>query len=217
IPRKVLETPTPSDADAHRELIRISARALGVSAAGDLRDYFRLSPEDFRPRLAELVEAGELLPVRVDGWRQPAFLDPSARLPRRVQARALLAPFDPLVWERDRAERLFGVRYRIEIYTPAHKRQHGYYVLPFLLGDRIAARVDLKSDRAAGALRVQSAHAEPDAPPNLAAELAAELRLMADWLGLEHVVVAGSGDSAGPLRAALGESRSAGDMTAHQS
>jgi hypothetical protein len=204
IPRKVLATPTPSDADAHRELIRVSARALGVAAAGDLRDYFRLSPEDFRPRLAELVESGELLPVQVDGWRQPTFLDPSARLPRRIQARALLAPFDPLVWERARAERLFGVRYRIEIYTPAHKRQHGYYVLPFLLGDRIAARVDLKSDRAVGALRVQSAHAEPGAPPHLAAELAAELRLMADWLGLERVVVADRGDLAAALRVASG-------------
>jgi uncharacterized protein len=202
IPRKVLEMPTPSDADAHRELIRISARALGVGVAGDLRDYFRLSPEDFRPRLAELVEAGELLPVRVVGWRQPAFLDPSARAPRRVDARALLAPFDPLVWERARAERLFGVRYRIEIYTPAHKRQHGYYVLPFLLGDRIAGRVDLKSDRTAGALRVQSAHAEPGAPPDLPAELAAELRLMADWLGLERVVVADRGDLAAALQGA---------------
>ena len=217
IPRKVLAMPTPSDADAHRELIRISARALGVAAAGDLRDYFRLSPEDFRPRLAELIEARELVPVRVEGWRQPAYLDPSARWPRRIQARALLAPFDPVVWERDRTERLFGLRYRIEIYTPAHKRQHGYYVLPFLLGDRIAARVDLKSDRAAGALRVQSAHAEPDAPSHLAEELAAELRLMADWLGLEQVVVAGSGDFAGPLRTAFVESGIVGGGTAYQS
>ena len=200
IPRTILETPTPTDADAHRELIRVSARALGVATAGDLRDYFRLSPEDFRPRLAELVEAGELLPVRIESWRQPAFLDRAARAPRRVNARALLAPFDPLVWERSRAERLFAFRYRIEIYTPAHKRQHGYYVLPFLLGDRIGARVDLKSDRAAGALRVQSAHAEPDAPPHLATELAAELRLMADWLGFERVVVTDRGNLATALR-----------------
>lgn len=202
IPRKVLETPTPSDEDAHRELIRISARALGVATAGDLRDYFRLAPEDFHPRLADLVETGELLPVRVDGWKQQAFLDPEARAPRRIRARALLAPFDPLVWERPRAERLFGVKYRIEIYTPAHKRQHGYYVLPFLLGDRIAGRVDLKSDRAADALRVQSAHAETDAPPHVAADLAAELRLMADWLGLGRVIVGERGDLARSLREA---------------
>jgi uncharacterized protein len=203
LPRKVLEAPTPPDADAHRELIRISARALGVATAGDLRDYFRLSPEDFRPRLAELIEAGELLPVGVEGWRQAAFLDPSAHAPRRVNAQALLAPFDPLVWERARAERLFGVRYRIEIYTPAHKRQHGYYVLPFLLGARIAARVDLKSDRAADALRVQSAHAEPGAPGGLAEALATELRLMADWLGLARVIVGDAGDFVMPLREAL--------------
>jgi len=205
IPRKVLETPTPSEADAHRALVRISSRALGVATAGDLRDYFRLSPENFRPRLAELVEAGELMPVQVKGWKQQAFLDPEARAPRRVQARALLAPFDPLVWERSRAERLFGVKYRIEIYTPAHKRHHGYYVLPFLLGDRIVGRVDLKSDRAADALLVQSAHAEPGAPTDVAPELGAELRLMAEWLGLARVVVADRGDLAGALGGQLAE------------
>jgi uncharacterized protein YcaQ len=203
IPAAILATPTPSDADAHRDLIRISARSLGVATAGDLRDYFRLAPQDFRPRLAELVESGELVPVNVEGWRQGAFLDPAARLPRRIAARALLAPFDPVVWERERTQRLFGLRYRIEIYTPAHKRLHGYYVLPFLFGDRIAARVDLKSDRAAGALRVQSAHAEPDAPAHLAQALAAELALMARWLDLERVAVAGPGDLAPALAAAV--------------
>jgi hypothetical protein len=203
LPRAVLELPTPQPADAHRELIRIAARSLGVATAGDLRDYFRLKPGEFHAGLAELVEAGELLPVRVEGWAQAAFLDPSARLPRRVEAHALLAPFDPVVWERARTERLFGLRFRIEIYTPAHKRLHGYYVLPFLLGDTIAARFDLKADRAAGVLRVQGAHAEPKAPEHLAQAAAAELRLMASWLGLERVEVNGAGDLAPALAAEL--------------
>jgi uncharacterized protein YcaQ len=203
LPRGVVAAPTPAPADAHRDLIAIAGRSLGVATAGDLRDYFRLSPEIFRPRLAELVEAGRLLPVRVEGWAQPAFLDPRARVPRRVDAAALLAPFDPMVWARDRTERLFGMRYRIEIYTPAHKRQHGYYVLPFLLGDTVAARVDLKADREASVLRVQSAHAEPGAPDHLPEALAAELRLMAEWLGLEQVAVSGAGDLALRLTLAL--------------
>jgi uncharacterized protein YcaQ len=213
IPAAVLAIPTPSDADAHRDLIRISARSLGVATAGDLRDYFRLSPQDFRSRLAELVEAGELVAVNVEGWRQIAFLDPAARLPRRIAAKALLAPFDPVVWERDRTQRLFGLRYRIEIYTPAHKRLHGYYVLPFLLGDSIAARVDLKSDRAAGVLRVQGAHAEPDAPGHLAQALAGELALMARWLDLDRVEVGGPGDLSRALAAAVASaSRLAADL-----
>ncbi len=203
LPRAVLAVPTPEPADAHRALIAIAARSLGVATAGDLRDYFRQSPEEFRPRLADLVEAGDLLPVRVDGWTQPAFLYARARVPRRVEACALLAPFDPLVWTRDRTERLFGLRYRIEIYTPADKRQHGYYVLPFLLGETIAARVDLKSDRAAGVLRVQSAHAEPGASDHVAEALAGELRLMAAWLGLERVETSGAGDLAARLETAL--------------
>ena len=204
LPRRVLEAPTSAPADAHRELLRRAAQALGVATGGDLRDYFRLKPEDARPRLAELVEAGELLPVQVRGWLKAAFLHRDARRPRRVDARALLAPFDPVVWERDRTERLFGVRFRIEIYTPQAQRTHGYYVLPFLLGDRIAARVDLKADRAAGVLRVQAAHREPEAPPETAEALAAELRLMAGWLGLERVQAAPRGDLAPALAVSLG-------------
>ncbi len=203
IPPAIRALPTPAEADAQRALISRSARALGVATAADLRDYFRLSSADAAPRIAELVEEGELHPVSVQGWRQPAFLHKEARRPRKIEAQALLVPFDPLIWERARTERLFGLRYRIEIYTPAHKRVHGYYVLPFLLGDTIAARVDLKADRKAGTLRVQAAHAEPGAPAETAEQLAAELTLMADWLGLEAISVANRGDLAGRLRVCL--------------
>ena len=203
LPRTVVEAPTPDEADAHRALIRIAARALGVATAGDLRDYFRQGPADAKPAIDGLAEDGALIPVRVRGWSQPAYLHPQARQPRRIPARALLAPFDPLIWERSRTERLFGVRVRLEIYTPADRREHGYYVLPFLLGDRIVARVDLKADRQAALLRVQSAHAEPDAPPETAQQLAAELRLMAEWLGLDDVVAEPRGDLAGRLAEAL--------------
>ena len=204
LPRHIVEHPHIAPEDAHRDLLRISARALGIATSGDLRDYFRLSPADIKGRLEELVETGELLPVAVEGWKQPAYLHVDARLPRRIEARALLAPFDPVVWERSRTERLFDFRYRIEIYTPADKRQYGYYVLPFLLGDRIVARVDLRADRPTGVLRVIAAFAEPCAPPETAAELIDELRLMQDWLGLERMEIVGGGDLGPALLGAAG-------------
>lgn len=204
LPAHVLQTPTPPREEAMRELIRTAARALGVGTEKDLRDYFRLAPADARRAITELADAGELVPVDVAGWGRPAWLDPGARRPRRIRARALLSPFDSLVWERPRVERIFGFRYRLEIYTPAVKRVHGYYVLPFLLDDQLVGRVDLKADRQAGVLRVQAAHAEEGAEHPLVADaLAEELRLMAGWLELDSVEVAPAGDLAPALRRVL--------------
>lgn len=199
LPESVMSAPVPAADDAIRELLGISARALGIATARDLRDYFRLPPEDVKARLPEMVEAGELLPVKVEGWSQQAYLHQAARMPRKVEAQALLSPFDPLVWERSRAERLFDFRYRIEIYTPAEKRIHGYYVLPFLLGEAVAARVDLKADRQAGVLRVMASHREPGAPAHVAEALAAELSAVAAWLGLSDIEVAPVGELAPAL------------------
>jgi uncharacterized protein YcaQ len=205
LPAKIREQPTPRPADAQRELVRIAAQALGVATEPDLGDYFRLPRAESKARVAELVEEGELVAVEVEGWDAPAYLWASARQPRQIQARALLSPFDSLIWFRPRTERLFGFRYRIEIYTPAPKRVHGYYVLPFLLGDALVARVDLKSDRARGALRVVGAFAEPGVDrAAVAPELAAELRAVADWQGLSDIVVARRGDLARELTKLIG-------------
>lgn len=203
LPGAALAAPEPDRAEAQRALLRIAAAAMGVASAGDLLSYWRMKPEA-RPRVAELVEAGELLPVEVAGWDRPGLLWHAARRPRRMQARALLSPFDPLLWERDRALRLLGFHYRIGLYTPRDQRSDGYYVLPFLLGDRIAARVDLKADRAEGVLHVHAAHREPEADEAETAQaLAATLHEMAGWLGLARVEVAKRGGLAGALARAV--------------
>jgi uncharacterized protein YcaQ len=190
LPRAVLAAPTPTIEEAQRELLRIALRAQGVATEQDLRDYYRLPVADARARIAELVEAGEMRAVSVAGWRQAAYVAPNLRIPRQIEARALLSPFDSLVWNRERLRRLFDFHYRIEIYTPAHKRLHGYYVLPFLLGDCLVARADLKSDRAAGRLRLIASHFEPGTDRDQAvAALDSELREMAGWLGLEYLAV----------------------------
>ncbi len=192
-------------ADAIRELLRLSARAHGIGTLGDFADYYRIKTASARCALNDLVDAGELLPVTVTGWNKPAFLHRDARIPRRIDATALLSPFDPVVWERTRAERLFGFHYRIEIYTPAHKRVFGYYTLPLLIDDRLVGRVDLKNDRQNRVLRVQSAWTEADAPPETAARLAILLREIAAWQGLEATEVMARGDLAVPVAAELGQ------------
>ncbi len=203
LPRHVLERPTPSEAEAQAGLLLRAAAAYGVATVGELADYFRIKPPTARPLIEQLVAAGELDQVRVEGWRHPGYVLPGVVVPRRVSARALLVPFDPVVWERARTLRLWGFDYRIEIYVPPARRRDGYYVLPFLLGDSLVARVDLKADRQDGVLRVRGAWAEPGAPAQTPAELAAELAALIPWLGLDGVDVEPRGDLSASLAAAL--------------
>jgi uncharacterized protein len=189
MPSAVLNAPTPTRDAAQLALLRIAARALGVAGEPDLRDYFRMSPQDTRLGIATLVESGELIPVSVEGWGDSAYLTKDAHLPSRVTHQALLSPFDNAIWHRERTERMFNTRIRLEIYTPAEKRVHGYYVLPFLEGDAITARVDLKADRANATLVVKAAHGEPFETSQTATRLSAQLAAMAKWLGLAHIKV----------------------------
>jgi hypothetical protein len=190
-----------SDDESARRLTEKAAVALGVATEPDLRDYYRLAPKASQQAVAELVEDGTLAPVEVEGWRGPAYRHAVAKAPRAIRTSALLCPFDPVVWRRERTERLFDFHYRIEIYVPEPKRIYGYYVFPFLLDDEFVARVDLKSDRAAGVLRVQGAFGEPGVDVGRVVEaLATELTIMADWLGLSGVWVGDRGDLAKPLR-----------------
>ena len=196
--------------DAIRELVAHAARAHGIGTLDDIADYFRLPSADTRDAIRDLVDAGELLPVTVEGWSQggkprPAWLHRDARRPRRMDVDALLSPFDPVVWARSRALRLFDFHYRIEIYTPEPKRVHGYCVQPVLIDGIIAGRVDLKNDRQSKTLLVQSAWREPSAPPETAEKLAALLRRAAEWQGLERISVRDRGTLSSELRAALGD------------
>jgi uncharacterized protein YcaQ len=209
IPAEVLARPLLPEHDARKELLVRAAKHHGVGTLQDLADYHRLTPTLCKPALAELVEEGRLLPVTVQEWGRPAYLHPQALSPRTIRARALLSPFDPVVWNRDRALRIFGFRYRIEIYTPIPKRQYGYYVLPFLLGDELVGRVDLTADRVSRDLLVQSAWAEPGVSEReVAAELMDELHLMATWLELDRVDVTGRGDLGPTLQRVVGAGRS---------
>jgi uncharacterized protein len=204
IPAEVLNRPAPPESEARKELLVLAAKHHGVGTMNDLTDYHRQKNAPCKPLLAELVEEGRLIPVTVEGWAKPAYLHPEARRPRRVAARALLSPFDSLVFNRDRTERVFGFHYRIEIYVPPPKRIYGYYVLPFLLGDELVGRFDLKADRQTGRLLVQGAYAEPGVPDGLIVpEVVEELRAMAAWLGLESVAVMPRGDLAAALARAF--------------
>jgi uncharacterized protein YcaQ len=201
---EVLARPTPAESDAKRALLELAGRNIGIGTTRDLADYYRLNIPESRPLVADLVEEGALVEVAVEGWTERAYMHRDARIPRRIAAATVLSPFDSVVWERSRNERLFDFHYRIEIYTPAPKRIFGYYVLPFLLGDRLVARVDLKADRHNGALLAHGAFAEAGVEPDaVAVPLARELRALAAWLELDRVVTGTRGDVAGPLARAL--------------
>jgi uncharacterized protein YcaQ len=205
IPAEVLARPDVPEDEARKELLELAARHHGIASFTDLTDYHRQGNQACRPLVAELVEDGTLSEVQVEGWAKPAYVHREARIPRRIKACALLSPFDPVVWNRDRAMRLFGFHYRIEIYTPQPKRIFGYYVLPILWGDRLVGRLDMKSDRQGGALLVQGSFTEPGVPAGaLAEDLAQELLAMAEWLGLDRVEVVQRGDLASTLRDAVG-------------
>ena len=200
IPADALGREALSEREARKELLVLAAKHHGVGTLGDLTDYHRQKNAPCRPLVVELVDEGRLVEVAVQGWKQPAYLHPQARRPRNVNGRALLSPFDSLVFNRERTERVFGFHYRIEIYVPQPKRVYGYYVLPFLLGDELVGRVDLKADRRNSALLVQGSYAEPGVPDEIIVpELADELRLMATWLELDTVVVKPRGDLARSL------------------
>jgi uncharacterized protein YcaQ len=204
LPPEVLSAPPVSDEEAARQLMLRAATAHGIGTEPDLRDYYRLPPDRSKGALESLVEQGLVEAVAVDGWQHPAYRHVDARTPRRVEGRALLCPFDPLIWRRERTERIFGFHYRIEIYVPEPKRVYGYYVFPFLLDGQLVGRVDLKTDRTAGVLRARGVFAEPGVnTARVAHELADELRTMAVWLGLDAVEVGAKGNLAKPLRAAL--------------
>jgi uncharacterized protein YcaQ len=205
LPSALLDAEVAAD-DAQRELVRRAVRAHGIGTAKDIADYYRLYVATATRFLNELADAGQVRRVNVEGWKAPGFLASDARIPRRIETAALLSPFDPVVWERDRTERMFGFRYRIEIYTPAPKRIYGYYTMPALVDEQIVGRIDLKSDRQAGVLRVQSAWREPDAPRGVEERLVPVLRELAEWQGLDDILVVDRGDLAHDLAAALGTS-----------
>jgi uncharacterized protein YcaQ len=201
LPQDALDAPTPDRADAMRELARQSARALGIATETDIRDYFRLPVQCARQAVQELAEEGDIAQVQVAGWSKPAYVWKDARPARKFDRATVLSPFDPLVWNRDRAHRLFGFHYRIEIYTPAPKRQFGYYVLPILVGEDLVGRLCMKADRQASILRINAAWHEDDMPPGPVAEaISPTLKQMAGWLGLERVEVSDRGNLAKALR-----------------
>jgi uncharacterized protein YcaQ len=203
IPEAVRNTRTPSPQDAQRELLRIAARAHGVATEFDLRDYFRLGVAETKARLQELLDAGELTEVAVESWKHKAYVPRDTKVPRSIDVSALLSPFDSLIWMRPRTERLFGFHYRLAFYTPKHKRTQGYYVMPFLLGDRLVARADLKSDRKESRLLMLGGHAEPGVDPKaIAPALNEQLRTMATWLGLDRVTLKSRTELANALRRA---------------